>query len=51
MNPEDAAQFIIDGGKFNEFAKPVSSAAAIEIDTGFETGYINLKLNNVSKIH
>jgi IMP cyclohydrolase len=43
QNPKDAAQFIINGGKFIEFEKPVSSAAAIEVDTGFETSYINLK--------
>jgi IMP cyclohydrolase len=43
QNPKEAAQFIIDGGKFLEFDKPVSSAAAIEVDTGFETSYINLK--------
>jgi IMP cyclohydrolase len=43
QNPEEAAQFIINGGKFIEFEKPVSSAAAIETDTGFETSYINLK--------
>jgi IMP cyclohydrolase len=43
LNPKEAAQFIINGGKFLEFEKPVSSAAAIEVDTGFETSYINLK--------
>jgi IMP cyclohydrolase len=43
QRPKEAAQFIINGGKFLEFEKPVSSAAAIEVDTGFETSYINLK--------
>ena len=43
QNSKEAAQFIIDGGNFLEFEKPVGSAAAIEIETGFETNYINLK--------
>ena len=43
QSSKEAAQYIIDGGKFLEFEKPVSSAAAIEVDTGFETSYINLK--------
>ena len=43
QDPKEAAQFIINGGKFIEFEKPVSSVAAIEVDTGFETNYINLK--------
>ena len=46
FNPKsskEAAQYIIDGGKFLEFEKPVSSAAAIEVDTGFEINYINHK--------
>ena len=46
QNAKEAAQFIIDGGKFLEFEKPVSSSSAIEVDTGFETSYINLKLLN-----
>lgn len=45
QNPKDAAQFIINGGKFFEFEKPVSSAAAVEDVTGFEISYINLNLN------
>lgn len=43
QNSNEASQFIIDGGKFLEFEKPVSSASVIEIDTGFESSYINLK--------
>ena len=43
QNSKEAAQYIIDGGKFLGFEKPVSAAAAMENDTGFETGYINLK--------
>ncbi len=43
QNPREAAQFIINSGKFIEFEKPVSSVAAIEVDTGFEVSYINLK--------
>jgi IMP cyclohydrolase len=45
QNPKEAANYIINGGKFLEFEKPVSSAAAVEDDTGFEISYINLKLN------
>ena len=43
QDSKEAAQFIINGGKFIEFEKSVSSAAAIEIDTGFESSCINLK--------
>ncbi len=43
QNSKEAAQFIINGGKFSGFEKPVSSTAAIEVDSGFETSYINLK--------
>jgi len=43
QDSKEAAQFIIDGGKFLEFEKPVGSAAAIEVDSGFEINHINLK--------
>ena len=43
QDSKEAAQFIIDGGKFLEFEKPVGSAAAIEVDSGFEISHINLK--------
>ncbi|MGD9160463.1 MAG: IMP cyclohydrolase [Desulfobacteraceae bacterium] len=43
QSSKEAAQYIINGGKFLEFEKPVSAAAAMETDMGFETGYINLK--------
>jgi len=43
QDSKEAAQFIISGGKFLEFEKPVSSAAAIEVDKGFDTSYLNLK--------
>lgn len=43
QNSKEASQYIIDSDKFLEFEYPVSSAAAIEINTGFETSFINLK--------
>ena len=35
---EDAAHYIIDGGSYVDFEKPVTSAAAIASGNGFELG-------------
>ena len=40
---EEVSRFIIDQGEFSNFINPVSSASAIETDTGFEISFNNLQ--------
>ena len=40
---EDVSQFIIDQGEFSKFINPISSASAIETESGFEIGFNNVQ--------
>jgi IMP cyclohydrolase len=40
---DDTSQFIIDQGEFSKFINPVSSASALETETGFEASINNLR--------